>query len=120
MPPQFVPYGTGMREITKHFPEHRSWYARKYGNKKFGYVEIPAGALIEAVMGDLEIKDQFKEFEDYHDWYVRQGHMPEHESRNRWPVILSHYDEETLQDGWHRFHNYIQQGARMIPALYYA
>jgi hypothetical protein len=120
LPPEYPPYVTGLREIKKNFSGMLSWFVKTYGKRKFGYVEIPADVLIESIMEDPEIKEQFKGFEDYHRWYVRQGHMPDHESRNRWPVILSHDDEETLQDGWHRFHEYVRQGARVIPALYYA
>lgn len=118
LPPEYPPYGVSFEKIKREFTSMRPFFVKTYGRKKFGYVDVPTEALVEAVMQDEEM-DRFPSFEEYHRWYVSQGHMPRHGPRDRWPVILSSYNEETLQDGWHRFHHYIRQGARMIPAVYY-
>lgn len=119
LPPKYVPYEVSFRTIKRDFPSMLPWFVKEYGDRKFGYVEIPTEILIREIMADADIEDQFKEFADYHRWYVKHGPMPRHEPRNRWPVILSSEEDETLQDGWHRFHDYVRQGAEIIPALYY-
>jgi len=117
--PKKYAHTVSFKTIKRDFTSMLPFFVKEHGSEMFGYVEIPIEDLIEAVMHDEEIGEQFQTFEDYHDWYLSQGHMPRHGPRGRWPVILSSFDEETLQDGWHRFHHYIRQGARMIPAVYY-
>lgn len=119
MPPEFPPYEVTFQKIKRDFSKTLPFFIEKYGDKKFGYVEIPTPVMTKAIMEGEEIRDQFKEFSDYHRWYLKHGPMPRHERRNRWPVILSSFEDETLQDGWHRFHDYVRQGAEVIPALYY-
>jgi len=120
LPGEYDPYGGGLAQIREDLPKMLPHFVKKYGKKKFGLVRIPTDALIDSIMQDDEMKGQFKKFSEYHRWYVNQGHMPRHDTRNRWPVILSDFENETLQDGWHRFHDYVRQGADVIPALYYA
>ncbi len=104
----------------KDFKSLLPWFRGKYGTKKFGYVEIPTEVLTAEVMKDDEEVGRFKDFDEYHRWYIGlPGGIPNHPKKDRWPVILSSFEEETLQDGWHRLHTYYHQGAEMIPALYY-
>ena len=119
LPGEYAPNTVSAQKIRRDFERMLNFFVKKYGSKKFGYVEIPTEALIEAVMDDDEIRDVYTDFEDYHHWFVSHGYMPRHGPRGRWPVILSEFEDETLQDGWHRFHHYVRQGARMIPAVYY-
>lgn len=86
----------------------------------FGYSEIPTKVLTREIAQDPEIAHQFEgSFAKYHEWYLRQGHIPDHPARSRWPVILSPFEEETLQDGWHRLHDYYRKGARKIPVVWF-
>lgn len=61
----------------------------------------------------------FRDFDEYHEWYVSQGKMPDHPTAALWPVILSSTPDETLQDGWHRLHDYYRKGIEMVPAVYF-
>jgi hypothetical protein len=104
----------------KPFKALLPWFRGKYGAKKFGYVEIPTEVLTAEVMKDNEEVSRFKDFEEYHRWYAGlPGGIPNHPKKDRWPVILSSFEDETLQDGWHRLHTYYHQGAETIPAVYY-
>jgi hypothetical protein len=38
---------------------------------------------------------------------------------DRWPVIMSPFEDETFQDGWHRFHIYVANGHPDIPVIFY-
>lgn len=112
--------GVSPGDFRSLFPEMMPFFIKKHGSKKFGYVEIPTGVLIDAVMENPDMRSQgMTSFEDYHRWYSKHSTIPQHSTKNRWPVILSSEDDETLQDGWHRLHGYIRQGAKVIPAVYY-
>lgn len=104
----------------KNFKALLPWFRGEHGTKKFGYVEIPTEALTAEVMKDEEMNGRFPDFDDYHEWYIGlPGGIPNHSKRDRWPVILSSTNDETLQDGWHRLHTYYHQGADIIPAVFY-
>lgn len=120
LPPEYAPYEVSVRKIRRDFRSMLRWFTEEYGAKRFGYVEIPMDVLAETVMQDEEMQQSsFRDFDDYHRWFVSQGHMPDHPRTARWPVILSTFPDETLQDGWHRLHDYYRQGAKTIPAVYY-
>jgi hypothetical protein len=103
----------------KLFPPTLPHYIDTYGSEKFGYVVIPMSVMKDAVMkcGD-DISQDFATFDDYHKWFVRQDILV-HSARNRWPVILDNTGDSLLQDGWHRFHRYVQLKLLMVPCLYY-
>lgn len=99
-----------------------SLYVEKYGEEKFGMVYIPSLDLIKAIWDSQDAREfshSYKTFEAYAEWY-RKGHITYHPKSNRWPVILGDNPrQETIQDGWHRFHCYVHQGAKIIPCIYY-
>lgn len=106
----------------REFRSMLPWFRKKYGAKKFGYVEIPMEILTDAIMDDEYMaidRPDLRTFDEYHRWYVQKGGIPDHPETGRWPVILSSMDEQTLQDGWHRLHDYYRKGAEVIPAVYY-
>lgn len=91
------------------FPEHVAKY-------RFLYSEVPVERVKESIMCDKEIAERFKTFDEYHKWYCGNCQIPKHEG-SRWPCIVSAFPEETFEDGWHRFHSYVQQGDDTIPIL---
>lgn len=93
-------------------------YVDRHGEELFGIVTLSSEGLIAAVMRDEEIASSYASWEDYHAAYTR-GPTPKHPEANRWPVLLSSDDSETIWDGWHRFHSYIRDGAQDIPAVFY-
>lgn len=93
-------------------------YVQRYGYKKWSVAVIPVDVIKEAVMADEEIAGAFACWDDYAAWYGASGCVPSHGPENRWPVILSGDDYETLADGWHRLHSYIRAGHADIPAVF--
>jgi hypothetical protein len=93
-------------------------YVREYGDSAWGVVDIPVDSVKRAVLADEELASSFSSWKDYAAWYCKGG-IPEHGPVNRWPVILSSSDDETLQDGWHRLHSYVHAGHADIPAVFY-
>ena len=93
-------------------------YIQRYGETKAGVACMPRSRLEAAVLADPEIADSFKSWAEYHRWYCDQGDVPTHSNNERWPVLLSRRDDETIQDGWHRFHSYTRDGVAEIPAVF--
>jgi len=102
--------------IKKLFVRNIYKFDELYGNKKFGVINVPVEVCKEEVMKHLQ--GDFKTFEDYHNWYVGYG-REKHTRRNAWPCILSDVKDEFLQDGWHRFHRYIDLKMEKIPCICY-
>ena len=79
-----------------------------YGHIVFGYVEIPMDDILEA-------------------W--RQTHNENHPAladhvsvprrKETWPVILSGFHDEVLQDGNKRLSDYIMTDVKTVPAIWY-
>jgi hypothetical protein len=102
------------RHSIPHFVEH-------YGNTEFGFIPaLPIAALIGAVMQDADLKNDYVSWEAYNNWYLSRGTKYQVKANSPpWPVILSSFKDETLEDGWSRFHQYAQQQLPTIPALFY-
>jgi hypothetical protein len=121
------PEGTAnwsVSSVKKELPAMLPYFRKVYGGQRFGYVMIPMEALKESILKDQWLTEDVGIFPSYevYDEHVHSqaGFRPtEHPTTQRWPVILSSENEETLQDGWHRLHAYYHQGAKLIPAVYY-
>lgn len=95
-------------------------YVDLVGTSVFGVARLSVSAVRRAVLEDPEIAGHYADWSAYRDaMWAGKGEIPHHATAGRWPVILSSTDDETLQDGWHRLHCYLAQGARAIPAVYY-
>lgn len=57
----------------------------------------------------------FPTFEEYHQWYIDGGDIPDH-GDSVYPSIEGGHNE-WLDDGWHRFHSYVKKGFQFIPVL---
>lgn len=98
------------------FRKFLPFYVEKYGDEEFGSVEIPTDTLVREVMARSD--DLVTDWDAYHEWYMSRG--TKHQATEEgWPVILSSYTDEVLQDGWNRFHHYVGQGKPTIPAVWY-
>lgn len=112
-------YGVSETAIKKAMLRMLPQYVMDYGDCKFGVAVLPVAEVQQSVMASPEIQAEFGSWEAYHTWYAGSNSVPEHPDTERWPVILSSYDDETLQDGSHRLHSYVQAGHSDIPAVFY-
>lgn len=103
------------REMLADIEKFRHRFIERWGDEKFGLVEVPTKELLDAIREDDEFcsddryeKETTPGFDD--DW---EYDLP------TWPVILSDFPAETLQDGWTRFHRYCQLGVEKILCLFY-
>jgi len=101
-------------ELTEFLPE----FVELYGETMFGSVIVKTKDLQDAVMQDSDIAEEFSNWEDYHSAYLAGG-VPKYPEKERWPVIVSSANSETLRDGWHRFHSYVRDGAENIHAVFF-
>lgn len=98
------------------------FYAERYGDYRIGYIPcIHVEELKAAVMASHQLPQEFTTWKEYHAWYTSSITMPTYRviRKSMWPVILSSYNDEALQDGWRRFHQYIRRGVKSIPGLFY-
>ena len=90
-------------------PEAEPWEAGP--NDYFGYAEIPAAEMHAA-------KDhKYPDSDMIAGGFEGRGVPPG--SSEVWPVTLDRDYGDLLQDGWHRLHQYRQQGIDPIPAVYF-
>lgn len=92
-------------------------YAEVHGNKKFLYGIMDINDIIKGVMDTI---DDWDDFNKYHKWYRKQGKVDHGDSI--FPIILSsdkaiEKGYEFIEDGWHRFHSYVDKGITNIPVI---
>ena len=94
---------------------------KKHGNARFGLATIPMEVLKQEVMTRNEDvrEDWTGDWNAYHKWYIGHGRPAEHPKSSVWPPILSCFNDEVFQDGWHRFHRYAELGIKEIPVVYF-
>lgn len=99
--------------------ERMPLFVEQVGDQMFGVVQLATADVVRSVGGD----EEFVGMADAEVLEAVSGHFhdayPPHSTTDRWPVILSSDDSQTLQDGWHRFGNYVASGEGMIPAVFY-
>jgi len=92
--------------------------SRTHAGVLFGRAMLKASVLKRALLAsESSLAEGIRTWPDY---LTRLSHAGvEHPRTNRWPVILSGFEDEVLQDGWHRMGCYLQRGDRLIPAVFY-
>jgi len=93
-------------------------YLLQYGDDEWGVLNIAAERLKQSVMADEDRATGNDSWEEYAAAYCAGGDVPHYGPDNRWPVLLSPDNYETLLDGWHRMHSYMRSGFADVPALF--
>lgn len=98
-------WGEGTRpelrsEVIADIAKFRPRFIEAYGDQEFGFGSLPFNTLIDCVNGDsVFLKENRK-------YTVGDRSRTLDYSIPTWPVILSDFHDETLQDGWNRFYEY--------------
>ena len=87
------------------------FYNGKYGKTRWGIATIPLREFVDWMASPK------KGFGDYHTAYCKNNPVEEHPKRNRWPLIIDPRSG-SIRDGYHRFHTYINQGAKKAPCVW--
>ena len=95
-------------------------FAMKYGDIEYGFAIWDTNSLLKAIAGDEGFQEYGIEGTRTHFQAPIQGyHTTEYPDTDRWPVIMSDSDYETIRDGWHRFHIYVSNGHADIPVIFH-
>jgi len=98
----------------------REWYIKEHGKETFGFARLPMKAIKEEIMIRAKAQDDaFESFDEYHAWYLSNGPVEKHPTGSVWPCIMSQFEDELFEDGWHRFHDYVRKGLTIIPVIYF-
>ena len=81
----------------------------------FQLYEIPIDVLKELIMEIEDIKQCYETFDDYHKAYRKS--TPYREYNDHWPIFLDTNFSCVIEDGWTRFHNYVDDGMQVVSAL---
>lgn len=57
------------------------------------------------------------DFQAHHDEMLRNHPIPSHSAKNRWPLIVRDTNPNYVDDGYHRMHSYIRDGATSLPTM---
>ena len=91
----------------------------EYDKSNYGFVMIPAKALIRVCWNatDNNMQNEYENWDEYHGSYWDGESDTDYADhlQQMWPVIL--YDGEGILDGWHRFHWYLRNDVKKIPAI---
>jgi hypothetical protein len=139
-------YLQSRRYVPYKFPVAQSYYRSRYGDLSdeqisalddymtgHGQVGLSGDDLfwvfeikmedLKTYIGEVAVKQGYESFDHYHSWY-KENVLSKEADRGRpegsesvWPIILDSYAGEGIQDGLHRFHQYVDAGIEVVPAL---
>ena len=98
-----------------------SFYDERYGHLKFVIAMVPKAEYCKSLMANFKKNDDMKHLSTVDGFlkeYEQGGPVVNHKDAS-WPVILSGFPEELIQDGWHRQHCYLNKGFPVIPCIGY-
>lgn len=125
-------YLKGLKSVTKYIKKNLPFWVKKYGKVKFGMLQVPMKDFCTVIQSKNNKEDDWDSFKEYHKWYKGEclwKNSNKHYSEI-WPSILDSdcmdldgkinpNNWDVLQDGWHRFHTYVEQGKKTMPLIYY-
>jgi hypothetical protein len=81
-------------------------------NKSFAYGIVPMKTLTKEIAERMG----YDNYNDYHKDYVGSNYVQKHKE-SVWPIILNPDNDELIEDGWHRFHDYYSRGLKKVPVV---
>ena len=105
----------------KFLAKNMAWFDKKYGHHKFFVAMVPRAEYCKSLMANFKKNPDTKHLatvESFLKEYEQGGPVVNHKDAS-WPVILSDFPEELIQDGWHRQHCYLNKGIPVIPCIGY-
>lgn len=94
-------------------------FLKHMANYHFLIAEVPVELIKQRIMESFAMNndcEEFKSFADWAKWYQSYGDIPDH-GDSRWACILSSFEDECFEDGWHRFQSYLIKGYETIPVI---
>lgn len=105
-----VVYGKALRFYSKNYE------ARRFDrNHMVMIVNVPVEDLKNAVMKSALAKG-FSSFNDYHEDYKKTHIIRDYDEI--YPIIIGDLFGCVIEDGWNRFHGYVESGLTLVPCIY--
>ena len=99
-------------EVIMDIAKFRQRFITAYGEQRFGCCTLPYQTLIDCINGDSVLVEQNMKYTVCDRSRTTEYVVP------TWPVILSEFHDETLQDGWNRFMEYCVRKMD-VPVVWY-
>lgn len=93
-------------------------YSAHYPDRVLSYGLIPTEKIIDKVSENEVVKDYKGGFMECHEAYASTN--PAKHSQADIPLLVSSDEDEFIEDGWHRFHRYIDMGVKEMPVVVYS
>ena len=109
------------KQLNSLLEANMDFFDANYGKKKFGLALVPREEFEASLFANFKKNPDTSHLATVDGWkkeYAEGGPTVNHTNFN-WPVILSSFKDELLQDGWHRMHCYLTKKVPVIPCLYY-
>ncbi len=95
-------------------------FIKVYADKEFRIGTISIEDVIEKIMPKVISDKQFDNFKEYHEWYYDYTDHGD----SVFPIVVSQVEYfdgivDFIEDGWHRFHSYVEKGLKKIPFVEY-
>ena len=92
-------------------------YNKQYPNRYFSYGVIPTSVIIEKIKQTEFYEELGMDFDEYARNYNSTNYA-KHQTADI-PILISDDEPEFIEDGWHRFHRYLDMGLQEIPVVSY-
>jgi len=103
-------HGAGM--MKKAVRSSVGFYDCEVRQVEWGIATVPLAAFM------VNISDAIRgPFEEFHQSYCKINRLDELPSRDRWPLVINP-QTGAIVDGCHRFHSYINQGAKAVRCVW--
>jgi len=103
------------KKIQNTLKKNISYFDKEYGKKKFGIAFVPREEFELSLLKNFKTNPETT-YNDLTEFLT--GDINLHKDAS-WPVILSEFEDELIQDGWHRMDCYLSKKIKMIPCIYY-
>ena len=121
------PQTTNASWLTR-FQLSQRFFVRRYGNLRFGYVEVPTEQLLKA---DCQYQHRQRDnplfvgsppFEEIHRGYLRVRGIFVY-VKLTWPVVLNGFEDDEdrglIRQGWDLLHEYVARRFQTVPCVWY-
>mgnify|MGYP001027686213 FL=1 len=83
-------------------------------NEFFVVLNVPVEVLEDCILQSAKV-GKYSTFADYHEEYKSTHDLKDYEEIL--PIFLDPDFSCIIEDGWHRFHCYVNNGVRLIPCI---
>ena len=112
--------------VTQYYPQMIEEHGAAPDSTPYDYrYEVRQEPLQQFIKRYMDADDEFKaeyphgaaDFIAHHEEMLHNHPIPHYPAKNRWPLIVNDANPNYVDDGYHRMHSYIRDGATSIPTI---